>query len=82
MSAKTTSPEELQVGKCYDVTTSRGGESRRVRGRFVGVGGWLWPSTAGADAGEILTFVVSEPPPHEHMLIHAADFVEAIELTA
>lgn len=81
MSITATSPEELQVGKCYDVTTSRGGESKSVRGRFVGVGGWLWPSSAGADAGEILTFVVSEPPPHAHMLIHVSDFVEATEFT-
>jgi hypothetical protein len=73
-------PEELQIGKSYDVATSRGGESKRAQGKFVGTGGWLWPSSAGSDVAEILTFVVSDHAPHVHMLIRTSEFVEATEL--
>jgi hypothetical protein len=77
---KITDPGELQTGKSYEVVTSRGGESRAAKGRFVGIGGWLWPSSADSDTVEILTFVVSRRAPHVHMLIRIPEFVEATGL--
>lgn len=77
---KITDPGELQTGKSYEVVTSSGGESRAAKGRFVGFGGWLWPSSADSDTVENLTFVVSHRAPHVHMLIRISEFVEATEL--
>jgi hypothetical protein len=74
---RVTDPNELQIGNSYDVVTSSGSESRTVQGRFVGIGGWLWPSSAGG--AEILAFVVSDHAPHVHVLIRASEFVEATE---